>query len=320
MLSLTIITGWLGSGKTTLLNRILSGDHGTRVAVVQNEFGEIGVDGDLVIGADFGLYELSNGCLCCAVKDDFLAVIEDLAAMDNPPDSVLIEASGVADPAATVLAILSHPDHGDAFVLDGVVALVDALNVAAQLDEAAEVEAQIAFADILLLNKIDLVDASAATKAEHLIRTINPEAAISRVANAEADVRGLLDIGGFDLSRIRIGEGVADARHRHSGIAAHSFSIPHELDFARLEEWIGALLRDRGESLYRMKGILRTTGTTRKLILQGVRSLYDWRYGDEWRPGEEERIVFIGKDLDRTELAAGLQRSVIGEGRIFVEQ
>lgn len=319
MLSLTLITGWLGSGKTTLLNRILSGDHGMRIAVVQNEFGEVGVDGDLVIGAEFGLYELSNGCLCCAVNDDFLAALEDLAAMEYPPDHVLIEASGVADPSATVLSILRHPDHGDAFVLDGVLALADSLNLPDQLGDAPEVAAQIAFADRILLNKIDLAAQSRVDEAERLLRGINPEADIIPTSNGDADVFDLLDIGGFDLGRLSftsIGQAAEPAPHDHSSIRAHSILLPDPLDFERFEEWIGGLLRTHGENIYRVKGILRVAGTDRALILQGVRSLYNWRYGDPWKEGDQSRIVFIGRDLERAMLDRGMQRSVAtGAGR-----
>ncbi len=319
MLSLTLVTGWLGSGKTTLLNRILSDDHGMRIAVVQNEFGEIGVDGDLVIGAEFGLYELSNGCLCCAVNDDFLAALEDLAAMENPPDHVLIEASGVADPSATVLSILRHPDHGEAFVLDGVLALADSVNLPDQLGDAPEVAAQIAFADRILLNKIDLAPQPRIDEAERLLRGINPEAEIIPTTNGDADVFDLLDIGGFDLARISlasIGRAAEPAPHDHSAIRAHSILLSEPLDFERFEEWIGRLLRTHGENVYRVKGILRVAGTERTLILQGVRSLYNWRYGDAWKEGEQSRIVFIGRDLDREMLDQGMQRSVaVGAGR-----
>lgn len=322
MLPLTIITGWLGSGKTTLLNRILSGDHGLRIAVVQNEFGEIGIDGGLVIGAEFGVYELSNGCLCCAVNDDFLAALEDLAAMENPPDHVLIEASGVADPSATVLSILRHPDHGEAFVLDGVLALADALNVTLQLGDAPEVAAQIAFADRLLLNKIDLASPDVVARAERLLRRINPDAALVCTAHAESDLYELLDVGGFELARVRLnlnGSGtelpaaLAEAApHDHAAIQAYSFPVVEPLDFDRFEKWIGGLLRAGGDNFYRTKGIVPVAGSNRKLILQGVRSLYNWRYGEEWKEGEQGRIVFIGKDLDRGLLLDGMQRSVAG--------
>ena len=322
MLPLTIITGWLGSGKTTLLNRILTEEHGLRIAVVQNEFGEIGVDGDLVIGADFGLYELSNGCLCCAVNDDFLAVLEDLANMEDPPDHVLIETSGVADPSATVLSILRHPDHGDTFQVDGVVTLVDAPHIRSQLSDAPEVEAQIAFADLLLLNKIDLLGGADPASVERELRAINPEADILHSVNADVDVYGLLDLGGFDLSRITVrgyGEDAPHSHHGADGIVSCSLRIGQPLDFERVERWVADVLREQGEQLYRMKGILRVAGSERALVLQGVRAMYNWRYGDDWKAGEESRIVFIGKGLDESLLREGLQRCVAGDQELPVE-
>lgn len=315
MLPLTIITGWLGSGKTTLLNRILTEEHGLRIAVVQNEFGEVGIDGDLVIGAEFGLYELSNGCLCCAVNDDFLAVLEDLAVMDPPLDHVLIETSGVADPSATVLSILRHPDHGESFVVDGVVTLVDAAHIRKQFSDSPEVESQIAFADLLVLNKADLISLSDMQAVESRVRAINPEADMLHSVNADVDVMRLLDLGGFDLSRISVkGNRTGSDFHSHDeGIVAHSFVHSAALDFTKFEKWVGELLQDAGDNLYRMKGILRMSHTDKALILQGVRSLYNWRYGDSWQAEEQSRIVFIGKGLNWQAIADGLQRCVASD-------
>ncbi|MCB0712330.1 MAG: GTP-binding protein [Ignavibacteriae bacterium] len=312
MLPLTIITGWLGSGKTTLLNQILSGNHGLRIAVIQNEFGEIGVDGELVIGAEFGLYELSNGCLCCAVNDDFLAALEEIATMENPPEHLLIETTGVADPSALVLSILQHPDHGEDFVVDGVLTLVDAGNVSQQLSESNDVAAQIAFADKLILNKVDMVSEEMLPSIEALLSTINPQAEILQTSHANLDPYALLDLGGFDLSRLNL----PVSTHHHRGgrsdeILSHSFQLKEPLHFSLFEEWLAGFLQTSGGGLYRMKGILAVTGEDRKLVFQGVRSLYNWRYGDLWENQiPESRLVFIGKNLPHETLEQGLQRCV----------
>lgn len=312
MLPVTIITGWLGSGKTTLLNRILSGDHGLRIAVIQNEFGEIGIDGELVVGAEFGLYELSNGCLCCAVNDDFLAALEEIAGMDEPPDHLLIETTGIADPSAVVLSILRHPDHGDSFHLDGVLTLVDGAHISDQINDAEEVAAQIAFADRVILNKIDLLSPEAVPEAERLVAAVNPQAEILPAAHAEIDVWSLLDVGGFDLSRFHLPPLLHHhAQEHHRGILSHSFRIAGRLQFDSFERWLGEFLREKGEDLYRMKGIVAVAGEERSMVLQGVRSLYNWRYGQVRQTEKpESRLVFIGRGLDRGEIEEGLQRCV----------
>ncbi len=314
MLPITIITGWLGSGKTTLLNHILSEEHGLRIAVIQNEFGEIGIDGELVIGAEFGLYELSNGCLCCAVNHDFLAALEEIASMENPPDHLLIETTGIADPSAAVLSILNHPDHAEAFAVDGVVTLVDSSNVLKDLEEAEEVAAQIAFADKIVLNKIDLVEKDQLLLAKKSLRRINQEVVILPTTEAKVNAFDLLDIGGFDLTRISLtasSESNPETWRDHRAISSLSLKLDCQLDFNLFEEWFSQLLLEQGEQLYRIKGILAIVDQQRRLIIQAVRSLYNWRYGEKW--GDENpmtRIVFIGKDLERLNLEKGLKRCV----------
>ena len=312
MLPVTIITGWLGSGKTTLLNRILSEDHGLRIAVIQNEFGEIGIDGELVVGAEFGLYELSNGCLCCAVNDDFLAVVEEIAGMEDPPEHLLIETTGVADPSALVLSLLRHPDQGESFVVDGLLTLVDAEHISRQLGESGDVAAQIAFADRLILNKVDRVSPESLPAIRHLLSEINPQAPVIITSHASLDPFSLLDIGGFDLSRLQLSPDSHQIEgKRKDGISSHSFRIQEGIDFDSFDRWLGQFLRDQGEGIYRMKGILAVEGNERQLVLQGVRSLYNWRYGDLWSSAEREsRFVVIGKGLDREMILEALQRCV----------
>jgi G3E family GTPase len=197
----TVLTGFLGSGKTTLLNRILTENHGQRIAVIENEFGEIGVDQDLVINADEEIFEMNNGCICCTVRGDLIRILGNLMKRRDKFDRIIVETTGMADPGPVAQTFFVDDDMRDEFALDGIVTLVDAKHVMLHIDDSDEVKAQIAFADTILLNKVDLVSEQQATAVEARIRSMNAMARIKRVQMANAPMETVLDIGGFDLDR-----------------------------------------------------------------------------------------------------------------------
>ena len=197
----TVLTGFLGSGKTTLLNRILTENHGQRIAVIENEFGEIGVDQDLVINADEEVFEMNNGCICCTVRGDLIRILGNLMKRRDKFDRILVETTGLADPGPVAQTFFVDDDTRESFDLDGVVTLVDAKHAELHLDDSEEAMAQIAFADVLLINKIDLVDAEAVDALERRLRSMNAMARIERVRMADAPMEQVLDVGGFDLRR-----------------------------------------------------------------------------------------------------------------------
>ncbi len=313
----TIISGYLGSGKTTLLNRILHENGGRRIAVIQNEFGEIGIDGDLVLNVQDALVELTNGCLCCSVRDELVEVLEDLLDRKDVLDHIVIETTGLAEPGAIVTTILLHPDMGEEFRIDGVVTLVDAAHIHRQLENSSEAREQIAFADLILLNKTDLVSPGTLDSLEQGLRNINEVAEITRTKNALADPEEILDIGGFDLTRISLGstspngqtlELIHDDHTHDHEIQSISLRFEGAIDFDRFDKWIGALLEENSENLYRMKGILAIAHQPRRFVFQGVHALYNWRYGETWEDGHREnKVVFIGKNLSREALENGME-------------
>jgi G3E family GTPase len=306
-LPVTILTGYLGAGKTTLLNHILTGDHGRRIAVIQNEFGEIAIDHDLVIGIEEDIYTMANGCICCTVRDDMIEVMEDLVGREERFDQIIIETTGLAEPGGVVMTLLTHPDAGETFAVDGVVAVVDAVNLPLHLAHGPEAAAQIAYADLLLLNKSDLVDAVTLDRARALVAAINPSARAVPVSFSRADIYDVIDIGGFDPSRIALppaGE-VGHLHHEHAGsISSVGLRASLPLDFDRFERWVAGLIDERHADLYRMKGILDVAGRDRRLIFHAVHALSSWQYGRAWEEGahRESRFVIIGRNLDRAEL------------------
>jgi G3E family GTPase len=317
----TLVTGYLGAGKTTLLNRILTADHGLRIAVIVNEFGEIGIDGDLVVNVEEEIVTLANGCICCTLREDLVEAVEGIIDRSARPDHLVVETSGVADPSSTMMTFLSHPDAGELFTLDGVVAVVDALNLRQQLDRSPEVRAQIAVADTILLNKCDLVDVAALDDLEELIGSINPTATVERTVRAGTDVQDLLDIRTFDSGRAiesmeRLKRPIARATHEE-GIAAASIIVDGDLDPEKFDRWVEALIEARHEDLYRLKGIIALAGSPRRYIIQAVHALSTWQYGVAWEDSpRRSRIVVIGRGFDGQHLRRDLEgcRAVIEKG------
>jgi G3E family GTPase len=306
---ITLVTGYLGAGKTTLLNRILTAGGDQRIAVILNEFGEIGIDADLIVNVEEEVLTLNNGCICCSVREDLIEVLEDLLERRDAFDRIVIETTGLAEPGPVVMAFLGHPELDERFRVDGVVTLVDARHATLQMETAPEVPAQIAYADRILLNKSDLIEADELESIERMIRVINPLAPVLRTSFADTDPIDLLEIGGFDLTR-HAGIGTERAteptagRHRHA-IEAIAIEIDGAIDRETFERWIGGLIDDRHADILRMKGILRVADSTRCLIVQSVHLLYHWQYGGTCDAATPSRIVFIGRNLDRDEIERG---------------
>ncbi|MDC3958803.1 CobW family GTP-binding protein [Polyangium jinanense] len=436
----TVLTGFLGAGKTTLLNRILTENHGRRIAVIENEFGEIGIDQALVIQADEEIFEMNNGCICCTVRGDLIRILESLAKRRDKFDRVIVETTGMADPGPVAQTFFVDEEVSEQFALDGIVTVVDAKHVALHLDESDECKEQIAFGDVILLNKTDLVSSPELDRLEKRIRSMNAMAEVHRTVTASVPLDVVLDVGGFDLERAlqkkptflepeypfewlgvyllpegttelwlddgpdptmdvalipiastddaelghaaeaamrvfsdepcrtrsggtigpelrpfrldlttpgrkgfvievpRSGPHVLATQHlpeefslslasggeRIVPVAEKTFAAGHThdetvtsvgihsdrvVDRAKLEAWLGELLREKGSDIFRMKGILSIAGEDKRFVFQGVHMLFDGKPEKPW--GDAERssdLVFIGRNLDRAALTEGFSR------------
>jgi G3E family GTPase len=432
----TVLTGFLGSGKTTLLNRILTENHGKRIAVIENEFGEIGIDNALVVSSEEEIFEMNNGCICCTVRGDLIRILGNLMKRRDKFDYILVETTGLADPAPVAQTFFVDDEIKDSLELDGIVTLVDAKHVPMHLDSSSECKEQMAFADVILLNKTDLVTQEELDQLETRIRSMNAMAKIYRSQDAAVDMEKILNIRGFDLERalavkptflqpeypfewaglyeitdepleIALSEGpdpsmivlvleingayqniellleeavkkfsskkkqlsagqtievpgqlyqlnleqggtksfilkpktggkyvlftqhkpeefamsvtcqsknvmplvanTYEAGHTHdSEVSSVGIASPGDLDEKKFNNWLGALLREKGTDIFRMKGILSIAGQPDRFVFQGVHMLFDGQPTKPW--GTEERsnqLVFIGRNLNRTELTEG---------------
>ncbi len=311
----TILTGYLGAGKTTLLNRILTEQHGKRIAVIENEFGEIGIDNDLVVGTDEEIFEMNNGCICCTVRGDLIRILGNLMRRKDRFDYILIETTGLADPAPVIQTFFVDEEVKAQTALDALVTVVDARHVLLHIDDSSECQEQIAFADVILLNKIDLVTPAELEIVEGRIRALNRFAVVNRTRNADLPIERVLDIGAFDLTRALAVDPLIldDASHVHdSTIGSVGLQFDEALDEVKLEAWMGQLLRERGTDIFRMKGILHVAKRDAQLVFQGVHMIFDGTFGRAWGPDEprQNRLVFIGRNLDREALHAGFTACV----------
>ena len=309
----TVLTGYLGAGKTTLLNRILSEDHGKRFAVVINEFGELGVDNDLVVDADEEVFEMNNGCICCTVRGDLIRIIGGLVRRKGDLDGIIIETTGLADPAPVAQTFFVDEDVKGRTRLDAIVTVVDAKNLPARLEDSHEAVEQVAFADVILLNKTDLVSAEELEALERRIRAMNPHARIHRTRRSELPVDEVLGRGAFDLARVLEFEpdflsGEDDHEH-DSEVSSVSFELDRPVDPERFNAWVMRLLAEKGQDLLRTKGILHYKGEDRRFAFQAVHMLADGDFIGPWKEGEPRRskIVFIGRNLNRPELRRGFE-------------
>ncbi|NER84660.1 MAG: GTP-binding protein [Leptolyngbya sp. SIO1D8] len=310
----TVLTGYLGAGKTTLLNRILTENHGQRIAVIVNEFGEVGIDHQLVINADEEIFEMNNGCICCTVRGDLIRIISDLMARQDSFDHLVIETTGLADPAPVIQSFFMDGILARKTQLDAVVTVVDAKYIWEHW-ESSEAQEQIAFADIILLNKTDLVSPEILKALEFKVRDMNAIAAIYTTQNCDINLEGLLDVQAFDLKNaLSIDPEFLDEDAHDHDQSVYSIAITESgsVDSDRLNRWLYQLVQARGADIFRMKGIIDADNAPRRFVFQGVHMTLDGRPGKPWQPNEVRRneLVFIGRNLDEAELQAGFQSCI----------
>jgi G3E family GTPase len=306
-----VLTGYLGAGKTTLLNRILSEQHGKKYAVIVNEFGELGVDNDLVVNADEEVFEMNNGCICCTVRGDLIRIIEGLMKRKDKFDGILVETTGLADPGPVAQTFFTDEDVKARTRLDAIVTVIDAKHFFGQLEQGAEAEQQVAFADVILLNKTDLVSTDELKKVEDRIRGINRYARIHQTQKSQIGLDAILDKGAFDLGRILEFEPdflhSGHDHHHEDEVRSLSITADRPVDPDKFQKWMGALLQIKGGDIFRSKGILAIDGAPRRYVYQGVHMMMDSDWGTPWKDGEKRssKLVFIGRSLDGDNLQRG---------------
>jgi G3E family GTPase len=331
----TLLTGYLGAGKTTLLNRILSEPHGKKYAVIVNEFGEIGIDNDLVVGADEEVFEMNNGCICCTVRGDLIRIIDGLMKRKGKFDAIIIETTGLADPAPVAQTFFVDENVGKKTKLDAVITVADAKWLKDRLKDAPEAKNQIAFADVILLNKTDLVSEADLREVEARIRGINPYAKLHRTERAKIALDEVLGRNAFDLDRILDIEPqfletaeVHDHGHDHGDGHHHHHDHDHGLKHYHDEEmqslslktdkplsadkffpWMQDLVAKDGPSILRCKGILAFKDDPDRFVLQGVHMILDGDHQRPWKDDEkrESRLVFIGRELPEEKIRKGFE-------------
>ena len=337
----TVLTGYLGAGKTTLLNRILSENHGQKFAVIVNEFGEIGIDNDLVVGADEEVFEMNNGCICCTVRGDLIRIVEGLMKRRGKFDAIIVETTGLADPAPVAQTFFVDQDVQDQARLDAVVTVADAKWLSERLKDAPEAKNQIAFADVIILNKIDLVTPEQLREVEGRIRAINPYAQLHKTTKCQVPLDAVLGRNAFDLERIleiepAFLEAGDDHDHDHHGhdhdhhghdhghdhakapgglkhyhdeeMQSVAIKLDGDIDPNKFMPWINDLVQKEGPNILRSKGILAFKNDPKRFVFQGVHMILDGDSQREWKPGEkrESKLVFIGRNLKEDELRKGV--------------
>jgi G3E family GTPase len=342
----TVLTGYLGAGKTTLLNRILSEDHGKKYAVIVNEFGEVGIDNELIVGADEEVFEMNNGCVCCTVRGDLIRVLSGLMRRKGGFDAIIVETTGLADPGPVAQTFFVDDDVRAKTRLDSVTTVVDARHIPLRLADSREAAEQIAFADQIVLNKTDLVTEAELAEVEARIRRLNPMARIHRAQRSNVPLDAILGKNSFDLDRITSLEpdflnpahgepghvhdehcDHHDHDHHHDhhdhdhhhhdhvhddGIRGISLTLDKPLDGIKITRWLNELLQAKGPDILRAKGILDVKGENRRLVFQAVHMILEGDYQRDWKDGEvrNSRMVFIGRDLDEAALKAGFEACV----------
>jgi G3E family GTPase len=307
----TLLTGFLGSGKTTLLNHILSHQDKRRVAVIVNEFGEVGIDGQLVIGVEEEILELNNGCICCTVRGDLARAVGSLLASGRTIDHILIETTGLADPAPVIQSFILDETLRSSTELDAIVTVVDAQHVVEQLHNEQACE-QVAFADVILINKIDLVSERSVQDLARLLRSLNPLAKIHRTSGCDIDLGHVVGVHAFDLrNALKLDpELLTDGTHKHdSDISCVSIRERGAVNATLFTRWLNQLVQSQGRDLLRIKGIIDLEGESRRFVFHGVHMTLDGRPGSPWKREQprSNELVFIGRNLDAAALRTGFR-------------
>lgn len=322
----TVLTGYLGAGKTTLLNRILSDPKGRRYAVIVNEFGEIGIDNDLIIDVDEEIFELNNGCVCCSVRGDLIRILTTLFKRKSSFDGIIIETTGLADPAPVAQTFFADDDVRYRASLDAIVTVVDAANVQKRLVDSKEAVEQIAFADTIILNKVDAVSGEELIKIEAAIRAINRLAPITKTNRCDVPMEAILGLSAFSLERAldldphflpeaKQHEHHHDHHHdddhapHYAGIEALALKADKPLDEREFDAWLSDLVQDRGGDILRLKGIIDMAGDSRCYVIQGVHMMLEGDYQGDWPPHQarQSRFVLIGRNLDDPNVRAQIE-------------
>jgi len=317
LIPVTILTGFLGAGKTTLLNRILTEQHGERIAVVENEFGERGVDNEILVqDGEEQIVEMNNGCLCCTVRGDLVRILGDLGRKRREGtlrfDRVVIETTGLANPGPVAQTFFMDEEIHKDYLLDAVITVVDAKHGQKQLDEHDEARAQVGFADRILLSKADLVAEAELSDLMDRLRDMNPRAHQRKVHFGETDIREILDIRGFNLNAaLEIDPGFLEEGHHHhhdDDVKSFVWKDARPLHMEKIETFLSLMVQNYGEDLLRYKGVLNIQGEPRRMIFQGVHMLMGGTPGKPWAPGEarESVMVFIGRRIPRRLFEEGL--------------
>ena len=335
----TVLTGYLGAGKTTLLHRILSENHGKTYAVIVNEFGEIGIDNDLIIGADEEVFEMNNGCICCTVRGDLVRIMGGLMKRKGKFDAIIVETTGLADPAPVAQTFFVDEDVQKNARLDAVVTVADAKWLADRLKDAPEAKNQIAFADVIVLNKTDLVSKPELAEVEARIRGINPYAKLHRTERCKVALADVLERGAFDLDRILdlepdFLEAGDEHDHHHHGHDHHDHDHGHghglkhyhdedmqslslrsdkPLDPMKFMPWLQNLVATEGQKILRSKGILSFTDDDDRYVFQGVHMMLEGDHQRKWKDDEprESRLIFIGRELPEQAIRDGFESCIV---------
>ncbi|WP_235821732.1 CobW family GTP-binding protein [Gottfriedia acidiceleris] len=305
----TVLTGFLGAGKTTLLNRILSKKIDRKIAVIVNEFGEIGIDHQLILNADEEIFEMNNGCICCSVRGDLIRILNSLLDKKRDGeiefDQVIIETTGLADPVSVAQTFLIEVDLASSFYVDSIITIVDGYHVEKQLLQSIEAQKQIAFADVIILNKTDLIDKSSIFDIKIRLNQLNPTFKFIESINCEVEIESLLNINSFHVDeKLKIEPNLLETyhHHHHNDLVNSIFlTTRNPLDLDRFNKWMTYVVKKKGADLYRYKGIINIDEIEEKVIFQGVHFLFAGKAEWKWKDSENRltEMVFIGKNLDK---------------------